>query len=483
MSKPNILMFMSDQHSPYYSGYYGHNVDTPNLDHLAENGTVFNEAYTACPICVPSRTAMLTGKRPAETGVFNNSNAFSNLTPTFLHHLVLAGYETVLVGRMHFIGEDQRHGFTKRIAPDCTTISYIRDDKTKVRGVYETVYGGYKNTNLVGGGYSSSAYYDQMVIDIALDYLKQSHDKPQFIVVSIYSPHHPYVGPKDFYLKYKERVELPKTFRIKYEYDEWKSLYRDSVSEALGIDILAAYCAMIESVDKQIGDVYKAFVEYCQRQDRKRLFIYLSDHGDHVGDRRTYGKVTFYEKSCKIPLIMTGDNVAQNNMINNAVSIMDVGPTILEFVNAKEMKDIDGVSLASSLMQKPFNTHPVYAEQVYLKENSYAFMLKENQYKYITVTSSDKEQLFDTVNDPSELDNMIDKLPEVASRMRNMAKSKMKSEQAFKTFVVAERNRELWTSYEKVTGAFYNQDNAFKGPVPNRYLEEPEIKSENSTEL
>ena len=117
MKQPDILIFMTDQHTPYYSGWYGNNVDTPNLDALVQEGTAFDEAYTSCPLCVPSRVSMLSGKRPANTGVFTLTDALPDMTPTFLHHLVLQGYETVLVGRMHFIGFDQRHGFTKRIAP------------------------------------------------------------------------------------------------------------------------------------------------------------------------------------------------------------------------------------------------------------------------------------------------------------------------------------------------------------------------------
>ena len=97
MSSPNILLFISDQHSPYFSGFYGDKiVDTPNMDDLVAQGTTFDEAYTPCPICVPARAAMLSCKRASTTGVFTNADALSDLTPTFLHYLVEKGYETVL---------------------------------------------------------------------------------------------------------------------------------------------------------------------------------------------------------------------------------------------------------------------------------------------------------------------------------------------------------------------------------------------------
>ena len=115
MKQMDVLFFMSDQHTPYYSGFEGHNVDTPVMDQLCAEGTRFAQAYSTCPLCVPARLAMLSGLRPAKTGIFTLDDALPDLTPTFLHCLVAQGYETVLVGRMHFLGRDQRHGFTKRI--------------------------------------------------------------------------------------------------------------------------------------------------------------------------------------------------------------------------------------------------------------------------------------------------------------------------------------------------------------------------------
>ena len=481
MNKPDILMFMTDQHTPYYSGFYGHNVDTPFLDYLAESGTCFDEAYTVAPICVPARASFVTAKRPAGTGVFDNYDPFSNITPTFMNYLVAEGYETVLVGRMHFIGPDQLHGFTRRIFPDCTTISYVRDDKKAVRGIYDSAYGSTKNTNVAGGGESSSAYYDQQVVNAALDYLSKPHEKPQFIVVSIYSPHHPYVGPKELYEKYRERVTLPETFSTHFEFPIWESMYRPEVSEELGKDIIAAYCAMVEHVDQQIKSVYEAFEKYCEGKNSEKLFVYFSDHGDHLGDRRAYGKTTFLEKSFKIPCIFCGDGVKKNNRIDGTVSIMDIGPTILDFIGCAPMKEVDGVSVASSLKGGEFNTHPVYAEMMYGKDGVYGFMLKYGRYKYITMSDGDKEALYDTLSDPNELNNLIDKLPQAAAYMRSMALENMAQGKAEETWQRTNWQRELWTAYDRATGSPYNDQYTFKGPVPEECRELPKISSENVT--
>lgn len=98
--RPDILLFMSDQHAPQFMAGAEMEVDTPNLDALRREGTSFSEAYTACPLCVPARMAMLSGMRAARTGIFTNNDALPDTLPTFLHHLAAAGYETVLVGRI-----------------------------------------------------------------------------------------------------------------------------------------------------------------------------------------------------------------------------------------------------------------------------------------------------------------------------------------------------------------------------------------------
>ena len=119
----DILLFISDQHSWLQQGYAGDPViRTPNLDRIASEGTAMQNASTPYPVCVPARMAMLTGQLASRCGVMSNMAALDSNRATFAHCLNTAGYETVLCGRMHFVGPDQRHGFSKRIAGDITAI-------------------------------------------------------------------------------------------------------------------------------------------------------------------------------------------------------------------------------------------------------------------------------------------------------------------------------------------------------------------------
>ncbi len=462
MALPDILFFMSDQHTPYYSGFYGNNVDTPVLDQLCQEGTQFTEAYTVCPLCVPARASMLSCLRPAKTGIFTLDDSLPDMTPTFLHNLVEQGYETVLVGRMHFVGSDQRHGFTKRIAGDLTTISWNAPKETlsSSRGVFLRTFGEPFCTEIIGGGESPVDHYDDYVIQKALEYLNSPHEKPQFIVVSLYSPHFPYVGPKKLYKKYLEKAILPSSF-----YDPVPThileRHHKNVSEKIALSAQAAYCAMIEQLDSRIGLVRNAFQAFCQKRNTPNMFLYTSDHGDQCGDRRMFAKSTFFEKSSKIPLIIVGTGIKRNHIVDTPVSIMDIGPTILDYTGAVPMYEIDGVSLANALKGNPVAKHVVYGEFLERTDmrhpaDKYCFMLKDGPYKYMSFCDDpENEFLFHTVNDPDERNNLIHVLPEISNRFRELAAKYEMSKQSIHIEKLHARNVQLWKAYESAVGTPY----------------------------
>jgi len=115
MQRPNVLLIMTDQHSKHFLGSYGNDiVRTPNLDRLASEGMRFTSAYCPAPLCVPSRMSFMTSRTPSRNRVWNNEGILSSAIPTWAHVLTAAGYETSLIGRMHFKGLDTRHGFENR---------------------------------------------------------------------------------------------------------------------------------------------------------------------------------------------------------------------------------------------------------------------------------------------------------------------------------------------------------------------------------
>lgn len=471
-SMKDILMFMTDQHTPYYSGFYGERcVDTPNFTRLAERGVTFDECYSVCPLCTPARISMLSGKRPARTGLFHRST-MADTTPTFLHNMVEQGYETVLVGRMHFTGKDQYHGFTKHLAGDMTPVTWnyflTKDIMDKERGVYTKAdtFSGHGAYSLAGGGTSPVLEFDQYVIETALNYMNQEHERPQLICVSLYGPHFPYVAPKHLFKKYLDRVKLPETFYDKVHCSILEK-HQGQVDENMELACLAAYCGMIEQVDQQFGQIWQAFEAFCTRRGTEHAVFYISDHGDQCGDRKLYGKENFYEKSVKIPWIAAGSGIAENIHCQTPVSIMDFGPTILEYTGAKPMIDVDGVTVAGALHGNAIDEHPVYSEFIErldgrfffmpADENSrfsHGFMLRKGDYKFITYEGfEDEDTLFNIRDDAQERHNLIGEAPEVLADMQSEVRSLAMHETAIKNFLYQDRVDVLMSKYEQAAGA------------------------------
>lgn len=457
--RPDILLFMSDQHAPQFMAGAEMEVDTPNLDALRREGTSFSEAYTACPLCVPARMAMLSGMRAARTGIFTNNDALPDTLPTFLHHLVAAGYETVLVGRMHFIGPDQRHGFTRRTAPDFTNSGWVRPPwLVEDFGVHTQTMGYKWCTHVVGGGQSPVLCYDEMVTRAAEEYLARPHEKPQFILVGTYGPHFPYVAPPELFQKYWDRVELPVLRGQAPEaLNAYLRAHRVEATEEVARGVRAAYCGMVECMDGQIGRVRAAFDAFSAGRDRGKLFGYLSDHGDQAGERDFYGKETFFEKSVKIPLVLAGDGVAAGHVETAPASILDLGPTLCEWAGAETPADADGISLAPALAGAAMDkARAVYSE--YMEKGTdgyrYCMMLRRGAYKFITYRGCEaQDMLFDVKADPLEQHNLADEEPALLAQFRTLAaRVSPVSEEYEKNQARQARDAQLFIAYEQAVG-------------------------------
>lgn len=458
--KPDLLIFMSDQHSPLFEKSRGGLADTPNLDRIRAQGVSFEEAYTTCPLCVPARMSMVSGLLPSETGILTNNDTLADVTPTFLHALAADGYETVLIGRMHFIGPNQRHGFTKRLAKDITTTNWAarREEIARERGAFDRCFGVPGCTNVTGGGESPVQCYDNMVVEQALEYLNQSHEKPQCMVVGTYAPHFPYAAPVELYQKYKAKAELPLFFKeeLSYELNPALKARQKQVSDETALEAAAAYCGLVEFTDSLIGKVYDAFEAYKKKHEKKGCFIYLSDHGDQVGERRIYGKTTFFEKASKIPLIFVGDGIRQGGQTKTLASILDIAPTVCALAGVTPAEEWRGKELSPFLNSHEEDRDRAVVSQVMGEDNSgyhYGAMVRWRQYKYISYHGyEDYDLLFDLENDPDETRNLRKELPEIARRMKAITFTEEEAGQIEKRQRLHDRNFSWFKTYETVTG-------------------------------
>ena len=434
MDRPDILLFLSDQHHGGLVGYAGGSpVDTPNMDAAAANGTACDNAYTACPVCVPARATLLTGQLPSRTGVLGNGDILGSDRATFLHALAAQGYETVLCGRMHFKGADQRHGFTKRILGDITS-SYA--ESIDAGSVFVRTFGMGGCLEVIGAGESPVLAYDRAVVDAAVDYLQRDHESPQCIVVGTCGPHFPYVAPPDLFERYRNRVAAPaswsahdpdpnpladakrqRTRRSPHTGDE------EPVTTDLMLAARAAYCGMIAEQDRLLGRVRDAWRARLERAGRSGTFVYSSDHGDTCGEHGVFGKQTFYEGSARIPLVFEGHGVRAGERIAAPCSIMDIGPTLCELAGAETPPEPDGGSLAPALRA---GTGADDGARVAVSEWTQPYdgglvpgrMVRGGKWKLIRFAHADvPDQLFDLERDPEELENRAADAPEVVSRL------------------------------------------------------------------
>ena len=433
MTQKDILIFLSDQHTPLLSSYMGGPAKTPTMEQMAQNGINCTAAYTPCPLCVPARMSMLSGKLPSKTGILMNFDTLPNTTPTFVHSLAAAGYETVLIGRMHFVGADQRHGFQHRLVGDTTPVTWNRplDTLGEIRGVFRDCFGEPHCTDLIGGGASPVLEYDKQVVQAALDWLDMPHEKPQFIVVGTYGPHFPYVASPEKYRYYKETLTLPDSFcnlpdtldpvlRIRAEHSQ---LNQDEALQAL-----AAYCGMIEETDEHLGCIRRRFFDFGTRHGRDGVLMYVSDHGDQCGERGLYGKMSFFEKSARIPWLIEGSGIEAGKSLPFPVSLMDMGPTICSLAQTSPPPKQDGCDILS---ESPALESRTVVSELYgatgapqLQANPHlkvtlARMIRKGQYKLTTRHGYEAwDALFDLNTDPGETTNLIFTLPEVAAELR-----------------------------------------------------------------
>ena len=423
----DILIFMSDQHAGFLSGYAGDPVvRTPALDRLAQDGTVMENAYTSCPLCVPARMSMLSGQLPSRNGVLDNGGSIPPEQPTFLHALGIAGYETVLCGRMHFDGSDQRHGFSKRIMGELTPVwPGYRKNIMKERQLYAMTFAEPGALKIIGGGNSPVLEYDRAVTEAAIKYLSQPHEKPQCIVVGTYAPHFPYVAPPELYQYYDSRVQPPiaATAACDYDYPPYQGRHWDETDETIHA-VRTAYWAMTEFMDSLIGQVREKWQKYLKAAGREGIFIYLSDHGDSCGTRGMYGKTSFFEPSAHIPMIFEGSGIPAGKKLTAPVSIMDIGPTLCEMAGTQPPPEQQGIGLWETITgEKPQDTGRIILSDASMIENVGGKkvpgrMAVSDGFKYITYYGYEKDDLlFDLRNDPNELHNCIAEHPEIAGQL------------------------------------------------------------------
>ena len=414
--KPNLLFFMTDNHTRGALGCAGHPmVLTPTLDKIAAGGVRFTTAYSASPVCCPSRAALATGRYPHQTGFWDNAIVYDGSVPSWMHRLRDEGYTVVGIGKLHYRSSDDDNGFTEEIMPmhivdgKGALVHLLRgqDDEPLSVGQWELYL------DRTGAGTTVYQDYDRRITAAAISWLEKNGGKgPWALVVSYPSPHPPFTVPQRLLDLYPpERVRLPEDFgpgrrsmhpAIVHLRKQKGTL--EITDEAALRRIVAAYYALITHADEQIGEVMRTADSLGVLSSAR--IVYTADHGELTGAHGVLGKFSLFEGAIGVPLILSGPGLPAGATIADTVHHVDLMPTLVELAGGPADSDLPGTSLSHVIAGR---VRPRVGFAEYHATGSFAgsFLLRDGTDKLIYHVGMPR-QLFDLAVDPEECHDLIE---------------------------------------------------------------------------
>lgn len=457
-SQPNIVFIMADQlAAPALSMYGNKVVKTPNLQKMADNGVVFENCYCNFPLCAPSRASLMTGQLPSRIGAYDNATELPAAIPTFTHHLRKMGYQTAISGKMHFVGPDQLHGFEERLTteiypsdftwtPDWkTNISFQDMHSVKEAGTCER---------------SMQLDYDEEVAYNAVqkiyDYARDPDKKPFFLTASFTHPHDPYLTTPEYWDRYQhEEIDLPAVPKIPDDKVDALSrrlnyhfgVTRDPVTDEQVRNARHAYYGSISYIDDKIGQLLST-LEKTGLADNT-IVVFTTDHGDMLGERGMWYKKAFFDWSAKVPLIIYGPQKFAARRVNANASLVDLFPTFIDLAGgdmADVVSPIDGKSLSDLIHgnDECVGNDTVYSEMLAEGVQTPCYMIRRGRHKFI-YSKGDPPMLFDMVDDPMELNDLVGKVDyvETVQAFTEVVHSKWDTEQLSQQIMKSQKERQL----------------------------------------
>lgn len=412
--KPNIILIQVDQMRPDYLN------KMPQLMKLASDGVIFEHAYTAAPLCQPSRISIITGMYPSKTGIYGNQTGPISdelRDGSFMNKLQKLGYYTAMIGKHHYIdryavginvveedeAEVKKYGFDYVI--QCLDIleHFPNSDKTenidnyiyylKEKGLYSKYVNEYKKVS--GNGLhpmdsedTEDGYIGSRATEFILSYKK---NEPFYLNVSFIGPHPPYVVPEEFKKTNPENTTEPNSADTNAGSRRKRAIYADM-------------CGHIDSYIKKITDalITKGYFD-------NTVILFTSDHGDNLGDYDIWDKRYFYEQSVGVPMIVFGKGIPSRDLrfgsiLSKAlVSTLDIYPSLLSIAGA----DISNLNRPGRNLIEIVNDQSTSFRNAVFSELGTCTMIRTAKWKMVF----DPEQggvcyLFNLINDTKEQNNL-----------------------------------------------------------------------------
>lgn len=410
MKAKNLLFIISDEHQARALSCAGHPiVKTPSIDRLAARGARFTAAYTPCPICVPARASLATGRYVHDIRYWDNAMGYDGRVPGWAVRLQAAKVRVESIGKLHYVNGDDPTGFDRQ-----HHAMHLDKGIGQVWGSVRDPVPGPRDDIIrfgkVGAGYSSYNSYDETIRDAAVEWLRDaSRDaRPWMLFIGFVAPHFPLIAPQRFIDLYPPAaMPLPKmTPRNGYVRHPWvdaqESLMPTDVE--FGVDdakrrrAISAYYALCTMMDGHVGAICAALEETGAAETTS--VIYTSDHGEALGERGHWGKSNLYGECTQVPLVIAGPDAPSGITCDTPVNLIDLAPTFLSTFGLADAS-LPGRSLFEIAREPADPARASFSEYHAAGAPSGAFMLRKGRWKYHEYIGYPPE-LFDLACDAEE---------------------------------------------------------------------------------
>jgi len=406
---PNILFISIDDLNDWPAFLKGHpDAKTPNMDRLAKRGTSFRDAHCQFPLCGPSRASVFTGMLPTSIGVLDHlkDDELAEIArvkglPLMHTYFADAGYKTMAVGKLY-----HEHVPTGTVDMSGGRGPFGPKPKPGFKWVSDRT-----STDWAAWPERDDQTADFRSAEWTVARLGEAHDRPFLLMTGFLRPHVPWFVPQGWFDLHQpaERLMLPP-----YRADDWSDIPPFAVSVATDDqypttawaqehdewhNIVQAYLACVSYVDHYVGEVVDA-LDRSPYADNTIIMLW-SDHGYHLGEKGLFKKVTLWERSTHVPLMVVGPGLPANQVCDQVVSLLDMYPTLVDLAGLPENLRNEGQSLRP-LIENPAAAwdHPAITT---LFAGNHA--LTTDEYRYIRYKDG-SEELYDRANDPNEWTNL-----------------------------------------------------------------------------
>lgn len=407
------IVVMSDEHSGVALSSVGHPwIKTPYMDAFGGDNTRFASAYTNSPICIPARAAFTTGRYAHESRNWDNALPYYGTPRGWTHALRDAGIDVTSIGKLHYRSEQDDTGFTRQILP-MHVVNGVGDLLGSVRDPLPVRHKSRAMADEVGIGESSYTRYDRDIARASIEWIRDHAQQDRWVLFSSFvAPHFPLIAPEQFASQYRlQDIPLPKLSKAHDRDDHpWIGRFRECFTHDNYFDdtkrrqALLSYGALCSFMDDHFRQICET-IDQCGLAD-EALVIYTSDHGDNMGTRGLWGKSTMYEEAARIPLLLRAPGAATRQVVGTHVSLVDVAPTILEWMGVPVPGSLPGRSLVTLAESPDDPQRPVFSEYHAAGAESGAYMIRQGKWKLIYYVGMEPE-LFDLENDPEERNDLV----------------------------------------------------------------------------